>query len=251
MLAVVRRAVRGPAAARAAPRFAAACLAALLGVGCGPGEPLAQRLERDLLLRQKEALQRELTRPEELDSDVIVVIPASLVDELLEVALPLETVLAGRFRILVDSGRVDFAGGLALVHLSAYVTSVDREEVSARIDILGALQVLEIQDSGALATRVEILGWQTQDVRLGTLSPPAGRLLDELASRPASDLNELLSRIEIPVRLVPTIPLPGVEEDEVTIPAVDIPLAARLMEVRVGGGQLWVYIDVAVPEQTT
>ncbi len=225
-------------------------LMALLCAGCAQREPLAQRLERDLLLRQREALQRELSRAgEELDSDVVVVIPESLVDELLDVALPLETVVASRFRLVVDSGSVDFAGGLALVRLSALVEAVDRGNVSARIVIIGTLQVLDIQESGTLATHVEILGWRTQDVRLGALSPPAGRLLDEFAARPASELNELLARIEIPVRLVPNIPLPRVEEDEVTIPAVDIPLSARLQEVRVGGGRMWVHIDIAVPER--
>jgi hypothetical protein len=234
---------------RCAQRLLAIALTALLCAGCGPREPLARRLERDLLLRQKEALQRELARgDEDLQSDVVVVIPASLVDGLLDVALPLETVVSDRFRITVDSGRVDFASGLALVRLSALVEAADRQDVSARVEILGTLQVLDIQESGTLATRVEILGWQTQDVRLGSLSPPAGRLLDEFAERPASELNALLSRIEIPVRIVPTIPLPRVEEDEVTIPAVDIPLAARLHEVRVRGGRMWVYIDVAIPE---
>jgi hypothetical protein len=186
---------------RAPHRLPAVGLAALLCAGCSPREPLADRLERDLLLRQKEALQRELARSdEELDSDVVVVIPASLVDELLEVALPLETVVGRRFSVTVDSGRVDFTGGLALVRLSARIAAVDRDDVSARVVILGTLQVLDIQESGTLATRVEILGWQTQDVRVGSLSPPAGRLLDEFAARPASELNELLSRIEIPVQ---------------------------------------------------
>jgi hypothetical protein len=227
-----------------------AALLLLLLAGCGPREPLAQRLERDLLLRQKEALERELARPQaELDADIVVVIPDALVDELLEVALPVEAVVGGRFRILVDSGRVDFTAGLALVHLFALVAAADRDDVSARIQILGTLQLLEIQESGTLASRVEILGWQTQDVRLAGLSPPAGRLLDELAARPASDLNELLSRIEIPVQLMPTIPLPRVEEDELTIPAVEVPVAARLDEVRVGGGRMYVHIDIALPER--
>jgi hypothetical protein len=226
------------------------CFAILLTTACTPRESLEHRLERDLLVRQKEALQRELARTtDELDADVTVVIPARLVDELLAIALPVEAVVANRFRILVDSGGVDFTGGLALVHLSALVEAVDRDNVSARIDLTGILQVLEIQESGTLATRVEILGWRTQDVRLGALSPPAGRLLDELASRPASDLNQLLSRIEIPVQLVPTIPLPGLNEEEFTIPPADIPLSARLQDVRVGGGRMWVHIDVSVPGQ--
>jgi hypothetical protein len=235
------------------PRYGsiAAGLAVLLAAGCSPAEPLAQRLERDLLQQQKEALQRELARPDSTpDSDVIVAIPASLVDGLLDVALPLQAEVGGRFLFTVDSGRVDFASGLALVRLSALVQARDRDEVSARVVVIGTLQVLDIEESGTLTTRVAILGWQTQDVRVGALSPPAGRLLDELAERPASDLNELLSRIEIPVRVVPMIPLPRVEEKELTIPAVDIPLATRLQEVRVGGDMMWVHIDVAVGEQT-
>jgi hypothetical protein len=221
--------------------------AVLQPFGCRPQEALDVRLERDLLLRQREALQRELERGDgELESDVVVVIPSTLIDQLLMVALPVEAVVARRFRIMVDSGRVDFTGGLALVELSAVVHAVQREDVSARIGISGILQVLEISEDGALATRVEIIGWQTRDVRVGGLSAPAGRLLDELAARPASELNELLSRIEIPVRISPNIPLPRVEEDEVTIPAVDIPLAGRLQEVRVGGGRMYVHVDVHV-----
>jgi hypothetical protein len=237
---------------RSGARFARAAVfpaaLALLSSGCAADEPLAQRLERDLLLRQKQALQRELARSgAELDSDIVVLVSESLVDELLDAALPVEAIIGNRFRITVDTGRVDFTGGLGLVNLSAIVAAVGREDVSARIDIVGTLQVLEIQEAGRLATRVEILGWQTHAVRVGGLSPPAGRLLDELAARPASDLNELLSRIEIPVQLMPVIPLPGINEDEVTIPAVDIPVAARLEEVRVGGGLLRVHIDIAVP----
>jgi hypothetical protein len=224
-------------------------IALLLASGCRPREALEHRVERDLLTRQREALRRELARPAaDLDSDVVAVIPARLVEELLRIALPVEATLGERFRILVDSGAVDFTGGLALVHLSASVEAADRDNVSARIHLTGILEVLEIQESGTLATRVEILGWRTQDLRVGALSPPAGRLLDELARRPASDLNQLLSRIEIPVQMLPAIPLPGSTEQEFTIPPAEIPIEARLQAVRVGGGRMWVHIDVAVPE---
>jgi hypothetical protein len=224
---------------------------AILLAACGPSEPLDQRLERDLLTRQKEALERELVRRMEvLDSDIVVAVPSTLIDELLQVALPVEAVIGDRFRIVADGGEVDFEGGLALVRLRGEVAMADRESVAARIEIAGILQVLEIEGAGTLATRVEILGWRTEEVRFGTRSPPVGRLLDELAARPAGDLNALLSRIEIPVRLLPTIPLPRVAENEVTIPAAEIPLDARVDEVRVGGGRLWVHIDVGVPEES-
>jgi hypothetical protein len=229
-----------------------ACLLPLLAAGtfaCRSDEALVRRLERDLLLRQKEALQRELAHGDVdiADAAALAVVPETLVDQLLAVALPVQTTVDDRFRITADSARVDFRGGLALVGLGARVEWVDRENVSARFEVIGVLQVLDIvPGTGTLTSRVEILGLRAGDVRWGALSPPAGRLLDELAERPASELNELLSRIEIPVRLAPTIHLPAVDEDEVSIAGADIPLEARVRQVRVGAGRLWVYIALGV-----
>lgn len=231
------------------PARAAALALALASLvsGCRPDEPLAQRLERDVLERQKAALERELEQDLERDAgDVVISVPAVLVDELLAVALPVQTPVADRFVITADSARVDFDAGLALVRIAATVEWADRETISAPIEILGTLQILDIDESGTLAARVEILGFETGSVRLGAVSAPAGRLLDELAKRPAEDLNALLDRLEIPVRLLPLIPLPAVEEDELTIRAVDIPLDARVRGVRVGGGRLRVHVDLAV-----
>jgi hypothetical protein len=232
---------------RPVPRILLLVAIVLLAPGCRPAVPLAERLERDLLLRQRAALERELAMPPEaLQSDVVVVVPAALIDRLLEVALPVEALIAERYLVTATAGRVDFTGGLALVRLDARVTWADRADVAADVAIHGILQILDITDSGTLASRVEILGFETQEVRLGTLSPPAGRLLDELARRPAGELNELLARLEIPVRLAPAITLPRVEEPELTIEAAEIPLRAQLREARVGGGQLWIHIDVAI-----
>jgi len=215
--------------------------------GCGPAVPLADRVERDLLLRQKAALERELSRAAD-DSDhataALVVVPASLLGRLLAVALPVRAEV-DRFEITADSASVDFGGGLALVRLAARVGWLDRDDVTAAITVIGALEVLDVEESaGTLTSRIEILGWETHELRLGALSPPAERLLDELAERPASDLNALLSSIQIPVRLVEAIRLPAVEEDEVSIAAVAIPLEGRLHDVRVGADRLWIYIDI-------
>lgn len=220
--------------------------ASLLG-GCRPGEPLAQRLERDVLERQKAALERELAQDLALDAgDVIISIPAVLVDQLLAVALPVQALVADRFVVTADSARVDFDAGVALVRIHAGVEWADRDQISAPVELLGTLQVLDIDEAGTLAARVEILGFEAGSVRLGAVSAPAGRLLEELAKRPVEDLNALLARIEIPVRLLPLLPLPAVEEEEVTIEAVDIPLDARVRGVRVGGGRLRVHVDLAL-----
>ena len=213
---------------------------------CRPDAPLAARLEYDMLLRQKAALEREQARgTANTESAALVVVPAALLDQLLDVALPVQATVSDRFRITVDSARVEFNAGLALVHLAARVEWVDRENISANIEVLGTLQILDLDaSSGTLVSRVEILGFEAVDVRVGAgaLSTVAARLLEEFAERPASDLNQLLSRIEIPVRLVPTIRMPAVEENELSIDAVEIPMEARIDQVRVGSGRLWVYV---------
>jgi hypothetical protein len=231
----------------AARGVAIVAAAGWLVAGCGTSEPLARRLERDVLERQKAALERELKHGLAAGAgDVVVAIPATLVAQLLDVALPVQTLVADRFIITADSARVDFDAGLALVHISARVQWADRDHVEAPIEVLGALQILEIEDSGILAARVEILGFESGDVQFGGVSAPAGRLLNEFARRPVEDLNALLARIEIPVRLLPLIPLPAVEEADISIDAADIALDARLRGVRVGGGWLRVHLDLGL-----
>jgi len=215
--------------------------------GCGDASSLYQRVERDLLLRQREALVRELGRATDADHETaaVIVVPAALVDRLLTVAMPLEVTVDGRFRVTADSAAVDFSGGLALVRLHGRAEWVGRDDVSAGVDVVGALQVLDLEEtSGTLAARIEILGFETRDVRLGALSPAAERLLDELADRPASELNALLDRIEIPVRLSRTVTLPPVQEDELTIAGATFPLRVALHDVRVGRDRLFVYVDL-------
>lgn len=223
-------------------------LSLLLLAGCVAPPPLEQRVERDLLERQRAALTRELARSVDSDHEpgAVVLIPAELIAQALDLALPIETLVDGRFLIRADSARVDFSGGLALVRLAGRVQWADREGVSAEITVIGALQVLEVSESaGRLAARVEVLGFETSEFRLGSLSPPAESLLDELAERPVEELNSLLDRIEIPVHLTQVIRLPAVEEKEITIPAVDVPLTVGLHDVRVGIDRLWVFIDIA------
>lgn len=217
---------------------------------CGPAEPLEQRVERQLLLGQKAALERELARADDAGHrpGAMVVIPASLVQRLVAAALPFRTEVAGRFLVSAERATVDFSGGLALVRLGGHVAWADREDVSASIDLIGALRVLDIEEADAtLRARVEILGFATRDVRIGALSPPAEQLLDELARRPTDELNALLREIEIPVRLAGVIPLPAVEDDDITIPATALPLRVALHDVRVARGRLWVHIDVTPP----
>ena len=218
----------------------------LAALSCTPPEPFERRVERELLLRQKAALERTLASRADTDHEggVVVVIPRTLLARLLSLALPIDATV-DRFHITANQARVDFEEELAIVRLEARVAWADDEDVNALVDVVGALEVLGLAEStGSLTARVEILGIETRDVQLGGLSPPVERLLDEVATRPAERLNRLLGEIEIPVRLSRSIPIPAVAEEEVTIAGAELLMRAGLHDVRVVGEHLWVQLDM-------
>ena len=217
---------------------------------CGPPEPLDARIERERLMREKAALAARLARNDEPEHETgaVVSVHSALVREILEVALPVEATV-DRFKVTATSAVVDFTSGLALVRLGGTVQWADREDVSADLEILGALQILGISETtGTLLSRVEVLGYETRDMQLGSLAPPVERLLDGLAARPVAELNQLLSHVEIPMRLVQAVSLPAIQEEEITIPGAELPLRIGVHDVRVRGDRVWVFLDVEVVE---
>ncbi len=244
-----------PAAPRARRRgrvwhgLEAVVLAALVLEACSGADAADRRLEHEVLKREKAALEQELAADREAyPPDAVVAVPASLVGALLAADLPFETT-ADRFRITVERADVDFRGAVALVTLGGRVAWVDQEDVVADVEIVGTLDVIGLdEERGSLRARVEILGVRTRDVRVAGLSPPAERLLDALARRPVGELTALVREVRIPVRILRSLELPAVEEDEVSIAAARLPLDVRIHDVRVGEDRLLVVLDVRVPE---
>lgn len=223
-------------------------LVAVLLSGCGDGGAAGRRLEGELLSRERDALRRRLAEPAVSSRpDVVVAVPAGVVRELISTDLPFEAAV-DRFRITVREADVDFRGGLALIRLGGSVRWVDREDVEADLGLVGTLEVLDVDGpGGSLRARMDILGIQTRDVRVGDLSPPAERLLDALARRPAEELEALVREIEIPVRVLRSVELPAVEEEEVSIAAAAVPLEVSVQAVAVGGDLMVVELAVGVP----
>lgn len=226
---------------------AVALAAIFLGACRDPGAS-DRRLAHQLLLREREALERQLSDAGATRTpDVRVAIPASLIRDLVSTDLPFEATV-DRFRVVVREADVDFRGALARVDLGGAVRWADREGVEVELALVGALEVLDVDpSSGSLEARVDILGVRTRDVRVGGLSPPAERLLDALARRPVEELQALVREIEIPVQLLRTVELPAVEEDEVSIGSARVPLSVGVVDVRVGDDLLVVELDVEIP----
>lgn len=171
--------------------------------------------------------------------DILVVIREELVHRLIDAVLPVEATVRD-LRLRVDSARVEFRPGVAIVRLATRVSPVRASGLSADVSLLGALEIQPFREEAeALAARVRMFGLDTRDVRLGALAPPAERLVDELARLRATELNDLLGTIQIPVRLVEVVQVPALELDEVTIPEARLPVRFELASVRVLEGGLF------------
>lgn len=204
-------------------------LSACVGGSIRDGREAALEAE----LRALEDYLRPEAAPPSAFQDVLLVVREPLVEGLIRSVLPLEATVEGLL-LRVDSAEVDFRPGLAVVRLDTRVSPARASGVSAQVNLLGSFEIRPFPEEGQrLTARVRLFGLDTRDVRLGALSPPAERLVNELARSRAEELNALLDSIEIPVRLVEVIELPAVEEDQVTIPAARLSVRFELASVRV------------------
>jgi hypothetical protein len=223
------------ACARGAPRLSAeAAIAQRQGLG----------LRRLLAEAEKGAL----IKP----GDVTVAVDERLVQDLLSAVLPLERVVGGRYRIRLTKASVRFEDGFALVRLGGRATLEGKDEgyASADLDVAGGLDVVELDPrTGVLRGQVKIIAVDAQRVAVMGLSAPreAQRLVEDLGRERLESFSDLLSALEIPVRVEREIALPAVSgEAGLRIGADVIPLQARIADVESFRGRLWVSIAAAV-----
>jgi len=237
------RSRRGRAVAAAGMVVAAAAICAMC-VRHIEGPPAEQLV----LERQVEKL-RTLVASAESGSllefgQLLVVVDERLVQSLLASAVPFEGDVGGGFRVRIDSASASFADGVALIRLRGEATLVDRP-ISARADVYGGLEVVELHpESRVLRARAKVYAVDIQGADTLGIEQPARRLTRALAE---GGLERLLGPIEVPVKVEDRLELPAVETRRIQIPAMDVPVAARVTSVRVFGGKLWVGIAAQLP----
>lgn len=201
---------------------------------------------RATLIRERDALRRyvdQASGPLVPFDAVVVVIRGELLQEVLDGVLPVERPVGESVLLTLRSARVRFRSGLALVELEGRAALRDNPAVFADLLVSGVLEVLGVDAAtGTLATRIQVLGFETADVGVAGLSPPAERLVNRLASGRAQSLNEVLERIEVPVRLAETLDLPAVDEPEVTIRGGSVAFRLQVEDVKVLDDRLWVAV---------
>ncbi len=233
-------------------RSTALLATAALTVACG-SDPLP---DAELVVLERELA--SLSRYRELDfgtvlgeGDMVIVVHERTLAELVTATLPVEQTIDNRFHVQLRSAEVDFRTGLALVQFSGRISLVDRPGVFVDATVFGLLQIAGLdQTLGVLLAKVEILAVQAQEVSVGGWSAPAARLASELATRKGNEFNRLFGDLPVPILLESNVHLPAVEDNDVTIPAVSIPLAARVGRVLTADERLWIVIDIEVKAGT-
>jgi hypothetical protein len=209
--------------------------------------------ERAVLTRQLHGLKRLVGRagggPLVPFDKVLVTVDEHLVQSLLESTLPLEQVVAERYRIRVTKARVEFEDGFALCRLEGRASLADRpqEDTFADVILYGALDIVELDPkSGTLRGRVTLIALDARKVDvLGVGTRVAEGLVEDLGREKLEAFAPLLSNIEIPVAVQANIDLPGLKEGGVRIEAARLPLRVAILDVEAFRKKLWISVDAS------
>lgn len=224
----------------------------VMAAGCRRHETAATA-ERAVLERREQGLAALVTaarRGTLVPFDkMLVVADERLVRDVIAASLPFERVISARYRIRIERAEVHFEDGLGLVRLEGQATFADRAPDQGRADVAvyGGLDVVELDPaSGTLRGRVSVIAVDARRVDvLGMASHLAEDLVEDLGREKLDAYGDLVSRVDIPVRLERSVSLPAVGPAEVSIDAATIPLRVAISDVKAFQGKLWVSVDVA------
>jgi hypothetical protein len=233
----------------ASRRFLVALVVLVAGsalVTCRRLQP-APSAEELVLQREVQKLRAQVEAAEAgtlLDFEqMLVVVDQELVQRLLTSATPLEGDVGQGFHVRIDAARAEFSNGVALVHLDGEARLVG-SAISAQMRIYGGLDVVELDPaSGVLRARVAVYAAEIPKADVLGIDQPARRLTQGLAE---GGLETLLGPIEVPVRIEDRLRLPALRTRRISVPALDVPVAATVSSVRVFAGKLWVGVRAKV-----
>lgn len=226
---------------------------AYLRLGATHHHETALSAERAVLQRQLQGLSGLLLAAEKgplvTFEKVLVTVDEELVQSLIETALPLEAVVADRYRVRVAGARVQFEDGFALVTLEGRASLADRPQEDTFADVLlyGALDIVDLDPvSGTLRGRVTLIAFDARKVGvMGVGARPAEGLVEDLARERLEAFAPLLSEIEIPVAVQGKLELPGLNENGVRIAKADLPLRVAVLSVKAFRRKLWISVDAS------
>jgi hypothetical protein len=207
-------------------------------------EAVLRRQIEDLRVLVARAERGELLPP----GKVMVAVDEGLVKELAQLGLPREEVVAGRFRVRLDTVDVRFRDRHGSVRLDGRVSPADRpaDEVFAEVAVFGLLETVEVDEAtGVLRGRVSPIGFEVKKVGLFGESDLGRRMLEELGRERLDQLTTNALDLTLPVRLERDIALGGLTAGPVRLRPGQVPLQVTVADVAAHGQKLWIALDVA------
>jgi hypothetical protein len=226
--------------------------AALLCGACREADPRRDTIRGEKVMLQKEidglntligALQRgTLTRGDQM----LVGADEETVQRLIAATLPIERVIAKRFRIRLEKAQVQFRGNQGLVTLSGRASAEDAPGTFVDVVLKGALNDLAVQrDSGRLTGRVAIYTLEVQRAAaMGAENRAIRELAKALGQARVESLSDLGPTVVIPIRLHEDIELHGLDEEPVSASPGSLHVQLSVSKVIAVSGRLWVMLDV-------
>jgi hypothetical protein len=178
------------------------------------------------------------------DTDVIVAVDDTVVQELLSAELPLELVVEP-FRVTLIGVRVAFAGA-PLIELQGHVVREGAVAVEGDVRVLGALTDIAIDTENTVLRASVAVDHLAIDRVAGLDAFVSGSTLDEVARTIRLQMASRLPTLQIPIAVQQSISIPGFTDGPVTLSPARLPLTASISRTLAGRGRLWVAIHVEV-----
>lgn len=235
-------------------RACAAVALALLGCACSrdrlPGGLLAREALLERQIDELSMLGRAAERGGFLPRDKLVVaVSERLANALAALALPREQVVAGRYRVRLETAEVRFRAEHGSVRFDGRLSPVESlpQDFVAQLALFGAVDTVELERStGVLRCNVSIVGFELTHLEVQGAAETGRLLLAELGRQGVDALKALAFPLEIPVRLEQEIALKGVSgEGPVRLRPSSLPLRLAVADVAAHAGRLWVAVEVS------
>ena len=231
-------------------------LAGAVASGCHEGPPERVLDLETHLGRQIADLRTLVERAEKgrlVPTDgVIVAVRESVVQRMVQVTLPREQVLQGRFRVRLERVDVRFRDRHGAVQLEGRVAWADdadlyRADVSVDLTVFGRVDAVAIdRKEGTLTAEMVPIGFEIRNLTVGEQRPTVRRLAEGLARGLPEGLSSLRSTLTIPVAFESRLRLDGVEAGPVRLQPSSLPLKLSVQDACAHGGRLWVSVRVDV-----
>jgi hypothetical protein len=238
-------------------RVAAAAALSLLLTGCEAGGPRA-RAEAAALRRQSETL-RNLIAAVETDRafsshHVTLGIGQSLVKDLLQLALPVETDTAPDMHVRLETAEVAFENGESRVALHGRVSRTSTPGTFADLTVHGGLHRFEVgEHEGHVTARVALDRLEVRQAEAeGMRRELVEAVIEQLGQPSLESLAAQIPPLAIPLRFERTLELPGQSVGPFEIAPASLRFRIAVAQVVALGGRLWVQLEVtATPVATS